>query len=934
MSSELVLHLPLNGFEVERDPESGQARQIVKDVSGRKNHGEILGAVAVIEDEYFGACASFDGSPENYISIKSNASLKIAGNVTAAAWVYIANGGTDWVSIFNRGASFGLWYIHVDDVNNKSKGTRWLLRRGDTTIYTMGGGNCSLQDPQSTTLAWYHVAGVVSEKRASLYVHDAEGRLVAKVSDSIVGTPIDNDEPLTIGCVPGRFLPHSGRLAHVRIYNGARTLEEIEGDIAQDRLSLVGFRRSHPIEFRLYDDDDQSVLYINDDPAAHPHLHMELHNTSTQSIQFSSGESGLNTPASPTNHHFAVRFRPGTLSDSTLTWLIDPAKRITNLQSVEHPTDHSTDQWDLYFPPTKPAANQAAVLYLLYKGPKTLFEPNDRVQLVLAEMTAAPGNGARGTLVELIPRQLTAVGDPTPITGTRTQYVHITNHTGRKNIPLHLWFDGGNTVLNDGSPTTLNLCIGNGSDKANITLDRNSRFSLSFDVGGDEDAGWTLTTPANAEAVKVITATNDFRIEAGNARGQSANTVRHWDLIPGERVLYKRGGDSHNHLNLFIDNILVHPNKVGHANLYVQYTNIPGYQDGQFILTVEKSPLVYTTDGGVRIGGVDVGQSLITLANEIKAIHENKLLEHNFNVTVLPNKFGKLTFAAGNEPRGLLFGNKAMFTGTFGLTGSNPYDIATRSETVHSTNPWLRLDGSLPQDLSIFDAAKKKLRHELQAELERQYEKLRAELQTTAWLLLNFRPKNDRRGEIVCDPIRPPIAGFYYYDIGDMSSRRMQLREDGTVGEGSGKYEQRWKSSPTKEGAWQITLLDGNQNSVCTCNEDSEGVFRGNWEVENFKGLSLTPEVKPIAIAATCEWTLDTHGRLTLTFNDALFRRFYALRYDDLPDPNITQIASIMFDHNPVPTWSLSYDNGCIAPLLPEPYSIAIDLSSITYDIR
>jgi len=43
-------------------------------------------------------------------------------------------------------------------------------------------------------------------------------------------------------------------------------------------------------------------------------------------------------------------------------------------------------------------------------------------------------------------------------TGNRMRYIHITNHRGQKNIPLHVWLVDGNTVLNDGSSeTTLKL---------------------------------------------------------------------------------------------------------------------------------------------------------------------------------------------------------------------------------------------------------------------------------------------------------------------------------------------------------------------------------------------------------------------------------------------------------------------------------------------
>ncbi|WP_424094378.1 hypothetical protein [Moorena producens] len=40
----------------------------------------------------------------------------------------------------------------------------------------------------------------------------------------------------------------------------------------------------------------------------------------------------------------------------------------------------------------------------------------------------------------------------------------------------------------------------------------------------------------------------------------------------------------------------------GHANLYVRYENIPGYWDGTFVCTIEKSPIVFNKLGNVGIG--------------------------------------------------------------------------------------------------------------------------------------------------------------------------------------------------------------------------------------------------------------------------------------------------------------------------------------------
>lgn len=582
MSAELVLHLDLNGFEVVNQQE------IVKDVSGKNHVGTLQGHIDIVADDTFGACASFDGKSSNYITVPSDNFLRITGDITGDAWVYVSQEASDYVRIVGRGSDprdYGLWSV---------SGGGWLFQRYATQVGVNAA--CQIDSPTRALNTWYHLAGVIEGTKGALYLHDLQGKCIGykEIHDMPAGPDFDTDQPLTIGYNPDlsylSYPAHTGRIAHVRVYNGTRSQAEIEQGIASDRLALVPFRKSHPIDFRLYDDDDQAVLYISDDPDGH-NLHPELHNTSKQIIHLCNGPNAV---ASETNHHFAVRFRPGTLSVSTLTALGNPQERANILQPAE--------QWEAYFPPKPPAANETASLYLLYKGPEKDFKGDERRTLTLQRMSAAPGNGTRGTQVELLPHQLTAAGgDATPITGSRTQYVHITNHMGHKNIPLHVWFEGGNTVLNDGvSSTDLTLCISNASGDRDITLNAASQFLISFDVGGPEEAAWALTTPEHESNVHVKYGQTELPRTAAE-QGIS----RQWSLqFPQGEVLQKRGSAGKGPLKITIEGIQTSPGASGHANLYVRYDHIPGYQDGQFILTVEKSPLV-SHQNRVGIGTTD-----------------------------------------------------------------------------------------------------------------------------------------------------------------------------------------------------------------------------------------------------------------------------------------------------------------------------------------
>ncbi|MGH9938696.1 MAG: LamG domain-containing protein, partial [Blastocatellia bacterium] len=417
IDADLVLHLTLDEIREGK----------FLDASGRGRDGVIKGNVTLVPDDMFGACASFPGTADSFIVVPDSGDLRVAGDITVEAWVYLTGAPADWVRIIGKGSSairnYGLWY----------NAASWLFQRMSGSQYQDCLAPTSKQPLQLNT--WYHMAAVLQGNAASVYIHDLQGRslLPQPVKAAWAGPSATSADPLTIGYA-GYHSSHKGKIANVRVYKRALSQAEIEQDIRADCMSLVAFRKSHPIDFRVYDDDEQAVLYISDD-ATGRNLNLELRNTSAQAIQLSDGQNAV---ASDANHHFALRFRPGTLSDSTLKLLINPQERAKILKQA--------DQWDLYFPPKQPAANETASLYLLYKGPSKSFQPDERRALTLQRMSAAPGSGARGTQVELIPRQLTAAGgDATPITGSRTQYVHITNHQGKKNIPLHVGFVGGNT---------------------------------------------------------------------------------------------------------------------------------------------------------------------------------------------------------------------------------------------------------------------------------------------------------------------------------------------------------------------------------------------------------------------------------------------------------------------------------------------------------
>ena len=341
---------------------------------------------------------------------------------------------------------------------------------------------------------------------------------------------------------------------------------------------LVEFRKSHPVDFSLLDKDDQAVIYISEDPGDWE-LHLTIGNTSSQAITLK--DTPVQASTLP-NHHFALRFRAGTLSQQTITLLT------TNFAKLVQPKD-----WQIAQLPKKPENNTPVTLYLRYTGATKDLVQGTPYSLKLTGFTAAPGSGSRGTQVELIPNptQVVFKSDNAGITGSRTQYLHVTNHSGRKNIPFHVSLLN-DQVLNNSTVPMLILRLTNvlrvkeevrGTDSGKITFNGTaahgpiSRLVLSYDRG---DTGWAL-----GKSIKSVTAVNEQK--ALTIDGVQDKSKPEWVMTFTKDVSLEFGES----IDTQISDIVLSSNP-GHANLRLHYDNIPGYWDGQFACSVKKGAIV------------------------------------------------------------------------------------------------------------------------------------------------------------------------------------------------------------------------------------------------------------------------------------------------------------------------------------------------------
>ena len=352
-------------------------------------------------------------------------------------------------------------------------------------------------------------------------------------------------------------------------------------------------RASHALSFNLLNSDGHSVLGILDNQKGQAST-LEIINSSRRDLRLNTLNA---TKASPTNHHFELKFRPGTLDPSTAT-------QIT--------VDAGATGWSI----SEPIETKDGVsLYLLSAKPVEI-KSGDATAVKLNNLNAESTGGGRGTRVELKWKEgsleYVASGNEQSeklVAGHRVKHLEIVNERGEQYIPLHVGFFGTNQVLNDGKTVnTLTLRITNVLKQGSINLiaDKDPEYSpskliISLDGSNKE---WTM-----GPGVK------DFKLEATGFKiipERQGETVS-WIISPTDKRITLGPGAW---VDITIKNIVT-GQQSGQTNLYLHYKNIPGYWDGDFVSVIEKAPLVYAKTG-VGIGVINP-QATLDVKGKVRA---------------------------------------------------------------------------------------------------------------------------------------------------------------------------------------------------------------------------------------------------------------------------------------------------------------------------
>ena len=562
-----ILHFELDSIV------NGQAL----DQSGNGYNGTVQGGVTVVNDATFDSCLEFNGT-DGHIVLDDTliTSILVQNSFTVTAWVYLDSTSGDNSILGTLSGNGPNTLLHL------------VIRDGHPYLGFLA--NDTQHTAVLNTGQWYHISWVYDYDATNgngsqiMYINGADPVTAANRD------PLQSTSGLHIGSWHSQHF-FDGKLYGFRIYDTALSQSEIQSIMVENQASLQ-FRSTYPIDFDLYDKDTQNVLYIED--TSDQTLTLQLKNASVQTIQLD--DLTANTVSS-SNYHFALRFRPGTLSSATLTGIALATGTAAN--------------WEMTL--LSDAATGMDVAYLKSTSASLSMDPDTLQTLVFEKVGADAAQGPRGSRVELLYTNMGYSGNTETLSGKREIHLSVINHRGKQNIPLHIGFVGDNGVLNDGAtPNALKLRFSNtlvhdvtNPDIAALTFLHHadatlrSRFILSFDAGTVAQEEWALGTETEIRNI-IISQPVGWTITEP-VQGESPE----WILYPDtqNQVLYGINDPDTNHpghFDLDITNI-VSAFPTGHTQLHIQYENIPGYWDGQMKLTLEKRPLVYDT-GNVGIG--------------------------------------------------------------------------------------------------------------------------------------------------------------------------------------------------------------------------------------------------------------------------------------------------------------------------------------------
>jgi len=212
---EVRYHYNQGGPVAHWDMDEGEGTRAF-DSSGNNNHGTVSGATWV-EGKY-GSALSFDGA-DDYVDAGNDSSLNATDAITVGAWVNPTDDTTHRTILVKEHYDNKLGYLL-----HQKTGKNWMFRLYDgTSQYEVTKTNAvDLNE-------WQYIVGTYDGTTMKLYKNGVE-IASSGVGPSLIAT---TGEPLWIGGRPLQGQYFNGQIDDVRVYNYARTAEQIQMDYQQ-----------------------------------------------------------------------------------------------------------------------------------------------------------------------------------------------------------------------------------------------------------------------------------------------------------------------------------------------------------------------------------------------------------------------------------------------------------------------------------------------------------------------------------------------------------------------------------------------------------------------------------------------------------------------------------------------------------------------------
>ncbi|MGH1492108.1 MAG: LamG-like jellyroll fold domain-containing protein [Acidimicrobiales bacterium] len=454
---------------------------------------------------------------------------------------------------------------------------------------------------------WAHLVGVYDGKQILLYV-DGVAVGNGQLGGRAASVQYRADDRVVLGTDTEQSSFLGAQVAQLQYFGEALTTEQLQLLRSSDLSMEAAFHGRYPFSFDFTDDEIRDVIYIADVGANVAKVTI----TNTSGAPLTMRKLPASAVPSASNHHFELRFRPSTFKARKADV---PAAVLKGLTS---------ESWNASSKPQVSPDGVSMSLYLSWTGSRNkVLQPNDSISFDLEYQSADGQMGSRGTNVILGYRNVDWASDDNlqiDVGGERIRSIDVISRTGKPNLPLHVGFVGSNRVLNvdnasgqaaasaggikirmlnaqpaiEDQPTRNRVQFRSIKGPNGVSADQASKFTVSFDTSGD----WALTDTDKAVGVNVL-----WRVVRSGSPGPEKMATRStlgtgaaWtfqpdfdELSPGDAIDIELNG-------------ITSTESSGLSNIYIHYEDVPGHWDGQYVLAVEKAPMVFDSKR-VGIGG-------------------------------------------------------------------------------------------------------------------------------------------------------------------------------------------------------------------------------------------------------------------------------------------------------------------------------------------